>query len=32
MAKESYFVIPGSGTGDLTTLRGEGHVGCGAWE
>ena len=24
MAKESYFVVPGSGTGDLRGLRGEG--------
>src|SRR5262249_49227877 len=29
MAKESYFVIPGSGTGDLGGLRGEGTSALG---
>jgi hypothetical protein len=29
MAKESYFVIPGSGTGDLQGLRGEGTSAVG---
>jgi len=29
MAKESYFVIPGSGTGDLRGLRGEGASAVG---
>jgi hypothetical protein len=29
MAKESYFVIPGSGTGDLRGLRGEGTSSVG---
>jgi hypothetical protein len=28
-AKESYSVIPGSGTGDLTGLSGEGHTAVG---
>ncbi|HXD15610.1 MAG TPA: DUF3224 domain-containing protein [Vicinamibacterales bacterium] len=28
-AKESYFVVPGSGTGDLRTLRGEGTSSVG---
>ena len=29
MAKESYFVVPGSGTGDLRGLRGEGTSAVG---
>jgi hypothetical protein len=29
MAKETYFVIPGSGTGDLRSLRGEGTSAVG---
>jgi uncharacterized protein DUF3224 len=29
VAKESYFVIPGSGTGDLHNLRGEGTSAVG---
>ena len=29
VAKESYFVIPGSGTGELRTLRGEGTSALG---
>jgi len=29
IAKESYFVIPGSGTGDLTNMRGEGTSAVG---
>jgi len=29
MAKETYFVIPGSGTGDLRDLRGEGTSAVG---
>ncbi len=29
VAKESYFVIPGSGTGDLAGLRGEGTSAVG---
>jgi hypothetical protein len=29
MAKETYFVIPGSGTGDLRDLRGEGTTAVG---
>ena len=29
VAKESYFVIPGSGTGELRTLRGEGTSAVG---
>jgi hypothetical protein len=29
LAKESYFVIPGSGTGDLLGLRGEGTSAVG---
>jgi hypothetical protein len=29
VAKESYFVIPGSGTGDLLGLRGEGSSAVG---
>jgi hypothetical protein len=29
IAKESYFVIPGSGTGDLRALRGEGTSAVG---
>ena len=29
MAKESYFVIPGSGTGELQSLRGEGTSAVG---
>ena len=29
LAKESYFVIPGSGTGDLRGLRGEGTSAVG---
>ncbi|MGO9917706.1 MAG: DUF3224 domain-containing protein [Isosphaeraceae bacterium] len=33
VAKESYLVIPGSGTGELRGLRGEGTsaVGHGSW-
>ena len=29
LAKESYFVIPGSGTGELSALRGEGRTEVG---
>jgi hypothetical protein len=29
LAKESYFVIPGSGTGELHNLRGEGTSAVG---
>src|SRR6185295_6785872 len=29
LAKESYFVIPGSGTGELESLRGEGTTAVG---
>jgi len=29
MAKESFFVVPGSGTGDLRNLRGEGTSAVG---